>query len=385
VKKVPFGQLYEMSDSSAPGPGEAPEWLQGLFHQQMRAQNDALASMAAQQNQAITLLVNRINTLEEQASTRMDTATPTQSTLTDPLLNTTTTYNGQRTRKHKLPSPGKFDGKDFALYPQFEGMLRAKVEIDGPAIGEEWEQVWYAFGCLEGLAAGRVYPWMSAYNRTQEFTVAKFFQQMAVAFSDPHQQEKALGELRRIKQGTRPFGEFISAFDRLLLEADGWKWDSRIKKSQLKAAVTVKLLQGVVGIPEADSYEDYCSQLRGVSDRMDEIRMRKAVTPYWQNQRSSARSKDEMDWEPASAVVVASARGPRAKWVSEEEMSERRQNGACLRCGARGHFIRDCKMRAQQKSDPQQKNEPHKKKNPVLVAKARVEELNDSDEESGKD
>jgi hypothetical protein len=39
-------------------------------------------------------------------------------------------------------------------------MLRAKLEIDGRTIGEEKEQVWYAFGRLSGEVAGRIYPWI---------------------------------------------------------------------------------------------------------------------------------------------------------------------------------------------------------------------------------
>ena len=62
--------------------------------------------------------------------------------------------------KPRLPNPGKFDGTDLALYPQFEGLLRAKLEIDATAIGGEKERAWYGFGCLEGVVVGRIFPWM---------------------------------------------------------------------------------------------------------------------------------------------------------------------------------------------------------------------------------
>jgi len=52
----------------------------------------------------------------------------------------------------------KFDGKDLNFFPQFEGLLRAKLEIDGEAIGGEKERVWYAFGRLTGDAAARIFP-----------------------------------------------------------------------------------------------------------------------------------------------------------------------------------------------------------------------------------
>jgi hypothetical protein len=100
--------------------------------------------------------------------------------------------------------------------------LRAKIKINGVAIGGEEERVWYGFGRLKGEGVSRVYPWIEHTQRTNDFTVDALFRQMDIAFRDPHTQEKAMGKINKTKQGITSFGEFLGQFDRLLLEAKGW-------------------------------------------------------------------------------------------------------------------------------------------------------------------
>jgi hypothetical protein len=124
--------------------------------------------------------------------------------------------------RHKMDDPERFDGTDLSLYPQFEGLLFAKLEIDSEAIGNEKEKVWYGFSRLKDGAAGRIYPWIDTYkNRPAVFTVNNFFSQMQLAFKDPTLREKALNRLNSLRQGNRSFSELLSELDRLLLEAGG--------------------------------------------------------------------------------------------------------------------------------------------------------------------
>ena len=170
-----------------------------------------------------------------------------------------------------LPHPDRFDGKDLSLYPQFEGLLQAKLHIDAASIGGETEQVWYAYGRLSGEAAGRIYPWVMHAQNTATLSVQALFTQMRLAFSDPRQHQKALSQLNRTKQRSQPFSEFLNDFNRLILEAEGWGWEDKIKKGYLKAALSTKLLTATIGIEEKESYEGYCSQLRKISDQLAEI------------------------------------------------------------------------------------------------------------------
>jgi hypothetical protein len=172
--------------------------------------------------------------------------------------------------RHVLPLKQKFDDSDRLLYPQFRAKLEAKLRVDGRAIGGPFEQIWFGFSSLDGSAATRMLPWMEVYKDSIQFTPDEFFKQMDIAFGDPRRVDKAVGQLSRIRQGSDPFRVFLSEFDRTLLEARGWAWDDIVKKGLLRKALSRKLLDRMVSVEESETYEGYCTQLRGVSDRLEE-------------------------------------------------------------------------------------------------------------------
>lgn len=285
-----------------------------------------------------------------------------------------TTGNGPVKRpRHKMDDPEKFDGIDLSLYPQFEGLLYAKLEIDSEAIGNEKEKVWYGFSRLKEGAAGRIYPWIDTYkNKPAVFTVSNFFSQMQLAFKDSTLREKALNRLNSLRQGNRSFSELLSELDRLLLEAGGHEWEDRIKKGYVKAALNYALRERLVTVSEEPSYEGYCRQVKEIADRMAELQQLQrsgasrrsnpvnpmSILPRYgaaDNTNSTSATPipnlDPMDWEPSSSRAQK-PNGKRAKWVSKAELVKRRQKGNCLRCGATGHRVRDCPFLPPQPPQP---------------------------------
>ena len=127
----------------------APQWLREAFE----AQAQRLAELAAQQADAMASLASRIDDIEERRNTLpVPPAVYTPNTTTREPTPEPVTFT-----KPRLPNPGKFNGTDLALYPQFEGLLRAKLEIDATTIGGEKERVWYGFSRLDGDATGRIF------------------------------------------------------------------------------------------------------------------------------------------------------------------------------------------------------------------------------------
>jgi hypothetical protein len=58
----------------------------------------------------------------------------------------------------KLPDPEPYDGTKRSLYPQFRSKLRAKLQVDALLIGNDYDQMWYAFSRLSGEAAAQILP-----------------------------------------------------------------------------------------------------------------------------------------------------------------------------------------------------------------------------------
>jgi hypothetical protein len=264
--------------------------------------------------------------------------------------------------------------------------LRTKFAIDEACFHTDALKVFYTYSRLRGRAAQRILPWLSA----QDANGVKFNDLIAVmdkAFGDPDKQRKALVRVNTMKQGRKELDEFLNDFDEALLEAGGMNWSHDQKKAVLDTAVSWRLIQGMVGIPQEASYEGYCDQLRRVNHDLQRIARLSKGSAYVTSHRPMRRSSpDKMDWESTSTQIAALKKevnalrtkysdGQReARWASDAEMEKRRKNGSCLRCGGSGHFIRDCTKKAPRR--------------PEQVAPARVDDNhhdNEPNSESDED
>ncbi|KAG9239814.1 hypothetical protein BJ878DRAFT_23762, partial [Calycina marina] len=134
------GSQQPSTPNERPNP-DIPPWLVAF----MRNQQETNARL----EQGLTQLHQSMAT----NSTSSNNATPDTTYVQD-----NTHIEQVKKPKHSLPTPGHFTGENESTFPQFKGLLEAKLEIDSHAIGSERERVWYAFGRLEGQAAGRIYP-----------------------------------------------------------------------------------------------------------------------------------------------------------------------------------------------------------------------------------
>ena len=116
-----------------------------------------MQSYQAQQNVNAQLL-SAITTLQDSISRQLST-TPSVIIPTPSVTTETTVQQGNYRPKHVLPKP-EYNHKDPSLFSQFQGLLFTKVyRVDAIAYSNtESERVWYAFACLSGKAAARIYP-----------------------------------------------------------------------------------------------------------------------------------------------------------------------------------------------------------------------------------
>jgi hypothetical protein len=348
----------------------APQWLLHLLarqHDQITAQAEhqasqltALALQLEESNKRVAALANQQGSYE---ATPPQNLTPATSTL--PLRS----ESPVRRPKPSLSDPERYDHTDKTLYPQFVGLLQAKIKHDSLSIGSEETQAWYIFGRLKGDAAKRIFPWVNAADQDKTLCTKDLFAQMDIAFLDPRAKEKALTALNRTKQGKLSMNDFLGKFDQLLLEAGGWGWDSSIRKGYLKDALSTKMLTALVGTEEKASYDEYCQQLRRTADQLEEVQEKSSrhLFGQWkprgrQENTQPVEDHDPMDWEAVIAaavrVAVAGRTTTEERWASDKEVNRRRQEGLCLRCGKDGHFVRDCRT----------KKPPHEGKRPRVAA-----------------
>ncbi|KAK9375190.1 uncharacterized protein V1513DRAFT_443054, partial [Lipomyces chichibuensis] len=142
--------------------------------------------LQAQQQQHEARIAELLQQQKSEMSAQIQQMPQGQQTAETPVIST-------GSGKHKMKVKLEYDHSNSALYPAFESQLIAKLRIDGHLIGGEAEQIWFAFGCLQGTAKARIQPWMKAYeNNTQKFTRQEFVLQMQRSFSDPEARNKAL-------------------------------------------------------------------------------------------------------------------------------------------------------------------------------------------------
>lgn len=224
--------------------------------------------------------------------------------------------------------------------------------------------MWYAFSRLKGNAAAALAPWMDQYGNNPTATQAtlnSMYDQLDLIFLDQGRSEKALRELRTLRQGNRPFSELLADLNRLLMEAGGHSWSNEVKKNYLDGALSYEVEGALIGVTKEETFVDYCRQVQQVANRVEALRTRGTNRSNWRGRSTITANHsrpayappaptplaptvpsaaDPMDWEPTAATLARQRR--RAKWVDEAERSRRRTEGRCLRCGASGHMIKEC-------------------------------------------
>jgi hypothetical protein len=262
----------------------------------------------------------------------------------------------------KMMQPGKYlryDNSDRSLYPAFRVKLGYRLQVDGEEIGDEKRRVWFCFNSLDEEAAKRILPWIVANAEfPAEFKVEKLLKHMDKAFGDPRAASRAMDKLHGLAMKGKNFREFVSIFDKLVLEAGGTSWNDVVKKGLLRGALSFELKDRLVSISEAETYELFVDQIREISDRLEEVKGQKKLI-HTHNYGASLALRgaapvvesmgDPMDWEAtvAAAKIAAAkgaAKGPkqRAKWVDKETYLVRKTTGVCFRCGGSGHRVAGC-------------------------------------------
>ena len=238
---------------------------------------------------------------------------------------------------------------------------RAKIEVDYHSC-TEYVKFWALNGALRGKALRRMEPWVREQGIPELADSNAFMNRVEFVFRDPQAKERAQRKLDALRQGSKPFLESFTEWQSLLLESGGGSWPDDAKKVSLDRILSDELVRAMITVPSQPDFESYCSILKETDDRLRAYKARSnksrdAVVqrapqptgkrPVTDSQNTNGQrvthepSVEDMEWEPAPAKVFTGSTR-RAKWVSQEELDNRRQTKRCFRCGASNHQVREC-------------------------------------------
>lgn len=263
-----------------------------------------------------------------------------------------------------LPSLLEYYGEADKLEAWLQ-QAKAKMEVDYYGC-TEYVKFWALNGSLRGKALRRMEAWVREQGTAELANSYNFFNRIELVFKDPQAKERAQRKLESLRQGAKPFLEVFTEWQSLLMESGGGSWPDDAKKISLDRILSDKLVQAMITVPSQPNFESYCSILKETDDRLRAYKNRTTKPkdqttqatpqPNWKHLTDTTQtgyknssgpkvtrkpSIESMDWEPTPAKV-ATMNIKYAKWVSQEELDNRRQTGRCIRCGATGHMVREC-------------------------------------------
>ncbi|ODH34504.1 hypothetical protein ACO22_03103 [Paracoccidioides brasiliensis] len=246
---------------------------------------------------------------------------------TQPSTNSTPLHPEQQRPKEKLAPLETFDGTDLVRYPAWRLNTRAKLRVDGGAIGPLDDQACYVFDRLHGAAATKFRSWMDA-QTTTDLDLETVFAQLDILFSDPVLAARALSWLQNTHQRSLPLDTLLPIFDQKILEAEGQFWDGSIKISMLQNALNWELLRAMVPQADTDNYVEIL-QPGSVWLRLGGLQVK------------ALQSCGQRRVVPAAPRTTA-AKPPRVSGISGADAAERRAQGVCINCARPGHIASRC-------------------------------------------
>jgi hypothetical protein len=330
--------------------------------------SEAFNSFRAETNQRL----NDIETARSAAQEReefLDTPAPDNARTP---VSTAPAAAASAPRKPILPKPKEFAG-DRTQYPVWKTTMMTKLRIDGECMGlHAGNEVAYIASFLTDQAGMYIQPHQDQIALGQ-IQSREFWSFMDARYDDVHRQKRAGMEYDHLKQGNKPFTEFIAELERLSSEAgfDGYPHAVRISRLETKLCSELRQLS-ISGITDADmhTYEAYVQKLYSLDNRLKAAKMDGAFKynitgtrqqtslsptrgprqppsnpPAPQNLTTQAPAVDSsaMDWTASiNSTRVDKETRPRVKAVSRAELEARKAARACFTCGNMGHRARDC-------------------------------------------
>ncbi|KAJ5121186.1 uncharacterized protein N7515_009147 [Penicillium bovifimosum] len=130
--------------------------------------------------------------------------------------------------------PEKFTGSAIK-YDTWDAAIRAKLVIDGPAIGDETAQFYYVYLNLSASIQAMVLPQLATARKNKTHDFNTILDQLRRVYDNPNKIQEAGDRLLSVKRvADESLAAYIAKFDRLLYEAQGQEWPDVTKISAFR-------------------------------------------------------------------------------------------------------------------------------------------------------
>jgi hypothetical protein len=338
----------------------------------LRGEINALRNNAAVLNSHIADLDNTITAHETEGTTANTVIEELRDKLATAELAATAQPRSSTSvaKSEKLPDPPIFYGDQKEIRGWMADM-NMKLLVNADRYPSLQSQLAYIVSRTGGNAKNQLLPHVKI-GSIDFATIETCFSLLTLAFDDPDRKATALRKLRTLKQGNKPFNEYLAEFQRYIAEVN---YNDESRKNTLMGGISDKLQDLLVTQDEPSTYSEAVTLLQKLDSKR---RARNIVYTYTRKQTprpalltgeanqyfntqaspnsyrpiprpslptapSVPRDPDAMDLSQAQGQrdSRSSSRAPRGP-ISDAEKQRRLDKNACLYCGEEGHFARGC-------------------------------------------
>jgi hypothetical protein len=247
--------------------------------------------------------------------------------------------------KSSLPDPEKFSGQPHK-FDTWLPSIKAKLRVDGEAIGDSVAQFYYVYLNLESHIQAMVLPQLHQAEESQVWNYITILDQLIRVYDNPNKVQEAEDKLLALKQGTDSIPAYVAKFERVLYEARGQNWPDVNKistfRNGLSSTIRSRLAQQL-NLPR--KYPDFVRVVQQLAGRTSQ-----APTSGNSNGSGSGPGPgnhhyhgEPMEVGSINAIHVSSPQ-QRARSISPTLRGQYRLQGRCVRCGSYDHWVHSCTL-----------------------------------------
>lgn len=248
--------------------------------------------------------------------------------------------------KPALPDPEKFGGQPYK-FDTWLPSIKAKLRVDGKAIGDTIAQFYYVYLNLESHVQAMVLPQLAHAEESKVWTYTTILDQLARVYDNPNKVQEAEDKLFALKQGADSVPAYIAKFERVLHEARGQDWPDVNKisvfRNGLSSTIRNRLAQQL-NLPR--KYPDFVKVVQQLAGRSSHVPTSGSGNHSHGDPMDTSVGAIDIGAVNISTSSSSPTLSRRARAISPQRRELYRAEGRCVRCGSHDHWVRSCPLSA---------------------------------------